>query len=399
MNSLTGQWIGDAGILRKVVRELRQEPVLAVDLEADSLFHYQEKICLIQLATQDRIFLVDPLAITGEIRFLKPVFSDPDIRKIFHGSDYDIRSLHRDFGIEVVNLFDTEVACRFLGMKYSGLDTVLQDRFQITLDKRFQKKDWSRRPLPDEMQEYAARDVAFLIPLAESLNTDLHSMGRMGWFEEECQALSRVRYAEVSTEPRFVKMKGAGKLRPRSLAVLESLMEFREEAAHKKDRPPFKIMSNAVLLDISKTLPTDLESLHRLHILSARQLGMYGQDLIDRVNVALGIPEDQLPGFPRYSETIPENGYTLSLRALKEARIRWSNSLSMDPGFICSNALLYRIAVLAPTTLEELSAVPGIKSWQAKVFGKEILQVIQRTCWEGKRGSGSKNKVHRPHQA
>jgi ribonuclease D len=372
------RWINKKDDLEKLAYDLSQERAFAVDLEADSLFHYQEKVCLIQLASSRFISLVDPLGIP-DLTPLAPVFSNPGIQKIFHGSDYDIRSLYRDFEIEVVNLFDTELACRFLGMKQSGLNVVLKEQFDVVLDKRFQKKDWSERPLSKEMQEYAARDVQYLIPLAGKLSENLVSMGRLDWFYEDCYLISQVRYTESNHQPRFVKIKGAGRLYPRSLAILESLLSFRDGIAMKKNKPPFKILGNTALLEISTKMPRSVESLHRLGILSGRQIGMYGDDLINRVHRALEIPEADLPVFPRHTEPLHDSGYVRRLNALKQIRLNWSESLSMDAGFICNNALLNRIALNPPSTIEELAALPGFKSWQIRILGSDLIRTMHET--------------------
>ena len=152
--------------LKDIVKELDGQKILAVDLEADSMYHFQEKVCLLQMATENTWLVIDPLPI-GDLSPLIPVFSNPAVTKIFHGADYDIRSLYRDFKIEINNLFDTEIACRFLGSKESGLNTVLGKWFDIHLDKRYQRKDWSQRPLPEAMLTYGAEDVKYLIRLRE----------------------------------------------------------------------------------------------------------------------------------------------------------------------------------------------------------------------------------------
>jgi len=109
--------------LEKIARSLEKGKVIAVDLEADSMYHLKEKVCLIQMATKRNSILIDPLQIRN-LSSLKPLFSNKNIKKIFHGADYDIRSLYRDFKIKVNNLFDTELACRFLGIKETGLSSV-----------------------------------------------------------------------------------------------------------------------------------------------------------------------------------------------------------------------------------------------------------------------------------
>ncbi|HSR36924.1 MAG TPA: ribonuclease D, partial [Desulfurivibrionaceae bacterium] len=139
------EMITDSAGLRRLAAELSREPLLACDLEADSLHHYREQVCLLQFSTPFANYLLDPLAVR-DLAPLAPVFADPAIRKVFHGADYDVRSLHRDYGFEIVNLFDTMIACQLLGEAEVGLAAVLKRRFGVELDKGFQKADWSRRP-------------------------------------------------------------------------------------------------------------------------------------------------------------------------------------------------------------------------------------------------------------
>jgi len=139
------QFIEIGSELEKIARSFEKEKIIAVDLESDSMYHFKEKVCLIQMATKRNSILIDPLQIRN-LSSIKPLFSNQNIKKIFHGADYDIRSLYRDFKIKVNNLFDTELACRFLGIKETGLEAVLKNFFRISLNKKYQKKDWSIRP-------------------------------------------------------------------------------------------------------------------------------------------------------------------------------------------------------------------------------------------------------------
>src|SRR5512143_1920726 len=182
--------------LEQAAKLLSGENIIAVDLEADSLYHYREKVCLIQIATETSNRVIDPLAI-GDLSSLQTVMANPAIRKVFHGADYDIRSLHRDFQIEINNIFDTQLACRFLGLKETGLEALLRSRFQVVLDKKYQKQDWSARPLSPEMLAYGIKDVMYLIPLARMLEKELSARNRLSWMEEEGNALSRVRSGSI----------------------------------------------------------------------------------------------------------------------------------------------------------------------------------------------------------
>jgi ribonuclease D len=309
---------------------------------------------------------------------LKPVFENPDVLKIFHGADYDIRSLFRDFGFCVGPIFDTELASRFLGNRHSGLDAVLQERFDVQVDKRFQKKDWSKRPLSDEMLHYAAQDVQYLIPLYRMLHQELMNCGRLEWVEEECERLSRVRYAEDTGEPLFLRFKGAGKLKPKSLSVLEELLIFRDREARKVDRPAFKVLENRALLTIATSLPTTLNELKSLHVLSPRQADCFGNELIDIVRQQCRKPADQLPCFPHNGIPNRHPKYTERLGMLKQLRSRLSESLAIDPGLLCNNVLLGRIAGSEALSMERLATLDGMKNWQINLLGHRILETLSR---------------------
>ena len=227
--------------LGEAVEMALKETEIAVDLEADSMYHFRERVCLIQMAYGDRIVIIDPLTIQ-DMSPLKALFQDANIKKVLHGADYDVRSLYRDFDVDIQNLFDTQIACRFLGMQETGLDSVLKKRFNLKLNKKYRKKDWSKRPLPENMVAYAAGDVSYLLPLARQLENELSDLKRLSWVQEESELLSRVRPPNENNEPLFLKFKGAGRFRPRGLAVLEALLQSRRRIAERKDRPLFKII-------------------------------------------------------------------------------------------------------------------------------------------------------------
>jgi ribonuclease D len=152
--------------------------------------------------------------------------------------------LYRDFQIVIQNMFDTQLASRFLGDKATGLEAVVHKRFNVRLNKKYQKKDWSERPLPEKMVEYAARDTFYLLPLTEILKKELQDKGRLNWVFEECELLSRVRAMQGNGEPLFLRFKGAGQLSHSRLGVLEAILQFRAKLAEEKDRPLFKVFSN-----------------------------------------------------------------------------------------------------------------------------------------------------------
>jgi ribonuclease D len=288
----------EAKQLNRLAIELEKETEIGVDLEADSMFHYHEKICLIQISTPEQNIIVDSLAI-NDLSPLAPVFSNPKIRKVFHGADYDIRSLYRDSKIKVRTLFDTHIAAKVLGLEETGLAALLKDKLGIVTDKKYQRRDWSKRPLSPAMLAYAVRDTCHLLPLSRILDRELQAKDRSMVFEEECERQARVRPAPLDKSPLFMKFKGARKLRPRDLAVLDSILRLRDDMAKRKDRPPFKILGNEQVMEIAKRKPATKEELGRIRGVSARQVAILGPSILKRIKEALALPENHLPAFPK----------------------------------------------------------------------------------------------------
>ena len=365
--------ITTAGRLEQVGKILAAETRVAVDLEMDSLHHYREKVCLIQVSTRTDSWLIDPLALP-ELGPLAACLTDPGILIVMHGADYDIRSLHRDFGIEVTNLFDTMIASRFLGITEFGLAALLKARFGIELDKKYQKADWSRRPLTPEMSAYAAADTSDLLPLYDQLNAELAAVGRTAWLEEECRLLCAARVTEKEG-PLFLSCKGAGKLKGYSLAVLEELLQLRDRQARELDRPPFKVVPAEALLEAAEKKPRTIEELNAVKGMSPRLVQRYGERMITLVSQAMKLTERELPRFPRTRRIEPTEGAKQRLKMLKAWRERKSALLGLEPGVIAPNWLLEAVADVNPARLEDLNSVAGMREWQKAAFGAELLNL------------------------
>ncbi|WP_236890701.1 ribonuclease D [Desulfoluna limicola] len=348
---------------------------IGVDIEADSMFHFREKVCLIQMAAGDLIAVIDPLAI-DDMSPIVPVFEKPEIRKIFHGSDYDVRSLNRDFGITIRNLFDTELASRFLGIAETGLGSVMKNRFGVELDKTYQKKDWSKRPLTDGMIEYGAGDVIYLPKLAAILDQELEEKGRTDWVDEECLLLSGVRHQENGAEPLFTRVKGAGKLDRRSLAVLEELLQLRLVISEKKDRPPFKVFSNASLLTLAKDKPLTPGRLKACGALSPRQASTHGNQVLEAVEKGVSLPEEEMPQYPRRKRPSFKPDVPKRMDAIKDYRDSVADNLELDPPILINKALMTAIAACNPGTVDQLYTIGGLRQWQINILGEGIINAL-----------------------
>ena len=360
--------------LAEVAAILSQQSEIAVDLEMDSLHHYREKVCLVQISTRQQSWLIDPLALPSLMPLAAP-FGDPEILVVMHGADYDIRSLHRDFGIEVTNLFDTMIAARFLGLSDFGLAALLKARFGLELDKKYQKADWSKRPLSREMCAYAVADTSDLLPLYDQLKVELGHKNRVEWLEEEGRLVCQARVSEKEG-PLFLYCKGASKLRGQSLAILEELLQMRARQSELLDRPPFKVLSADTLIEVAENSPGSLHELSQFKGMTSGQLQRHGSGILSAVERGMATPESSLPRFPRNGKKEVLERVKERLKNLKSWRERYSLELGLDPGVLAPNWLLEAVADTESAAIEELDAIPGMREWQKRLFGEELARIL-----------------------
>jgi len=371
-SDITYEFVDTPAGLDRLVSTIRDLDVLALDLEADSMYHFQDKVCLIQLATTRQIYIIDPIRLES-IERLEPYFSDRHIRKVFHGADYDIRSLFRDFDIVIHNLFDTELACRFLGIQQSGLDAVIQSFFQVKLEKKYQKKDWSKRPLPQDMINYAAKDVQYLLQLSDLLIKKLTKKKRLSWVQEECQLLSKVRPNTAHDAPLFLNFRGAGKLNSRELAILEEILVWRRGVARNKDRPLFKILGNHLILRLVHKKPRSNQELIDSKTLSAKQCHMFGQQLLQAIERGFDTPDNCLPVYPRRRAPRISEAAARKVGRLRNWKEAKAKNLCIDPALVLNKTQIMEIVRKKPIDVQDLNNIDGLKAWQVREFGAEIM--------------------------
>jgi len=160
-------WVDARQKLPKVREEIEKADVIAIDTEYDSFRYFREKLCLLQIGTEQRIFLIDPLEPSIDLSFLGKVFANPHQVKVIHAGDNDIRILNRDYRFEFANVFDTHRAASLLGSNHLSLSSVIEQYLGVHLEKpkKMQRSRWEKRPLTEEQMSYAAEDTQLLIPL------------------------------------------------------------------------------------------------------------------------------------------------------------------------------------------------------------------------------------------
>ena len=273
--------VADPAALQTLITSLRAEPVLALDTESNSFHVYKERVCLLQLSTPTADYIVDPIAV--DVRPLGQVLCDGR-ETVLHGADYDVRCLKRDFGWSLPNLFDTMVAARRLGVVGLGLSALVEGRFGIRLSKAHQRSDWGRRPLTRDQLAYAALDTHYLLPLREALLVDLEAKGMTAAAREEFARIAGARPHERVFDPEgWRKMKGSRDLGVPERAILRSLWIARERRAEELGRPPFKVLGEQQLVEISKRKPEGLEALARISGVTPAVIRNFGEDALRAV--------------------------------------------------------------------------------------------------------------------
>jgi len=366
-------FIQDQAVFNHVVDNLSQENVLAVDTEANSLYAYHERVCLIQISTREQDIIIDPLAI-NDLSALGEVFSNPKIEKIFHASEYDILILFDDFQFEFQNLFDTMIAAQILGRKKLGLDALLEEFFGVKVNKKFQRANWGKRPLTEEMLHYAQMDTHFLLGIREHLARELEESELQPIAAEDFVLASRAHLVEREEKiPPCWRINGARNLPPQKAAVLQQLSIFRDQTARRIDKPLFKILSKKTLLALAEASPTNHSQLRKLNLNHQKSIERYSNGILEAVQIGLKSDPIQPPRTSR-----PDDGFLAREKALKSWRKNRASKMKVNSAVVLPKNLLNDVARENPLSLPDLEWVLREVPWRFNQFGEEILQTLKR---------------------
>jgi ribonuclease D len=360
--------------LRRLAEHLLDQSRVGVDTESNSLYAYQEQVCLIQFSTQQADYLVDPLSL-DTLAPLADLFSNRRIEKIFHAAEYDLICLYRDFGFEFANLFDTMWAARVAGREAIGLSALLEDEFGVIVDKRYQRANWGKRPLSAEMLAYARLDTHYLIPLRNRLYHELENCGRLDLAQEDFLRMERLyqRSSLNGTPPDcWVRINGTRDLNPQQMAILRELCEYREVVARRHDRPVFKVMGDSTLVSIASACPVSLPELESLPNVSARQVRQHGDELLQAVREGLNAPPLEPEPAPR-----PDPNYLNRMDAVRTWRKELAQSIGVESDVVLPRDLMLEVVSAAPRSREEMDRILNEVPYRRENFGASLLKAVQ----------------------
>ncbi|WP_348216350.1 hypothetical protein [Luteolibacter sp.] len=330
-----------------------ENPICAIDTEADSLHRYRESLCLIQFADRAKCVLIDPLAIE-DLSSLGTYLSSATVW--MHGADYDMTMFKRQFGKLPAVVYDTQIGARLLGARRFGLGDLVNLYFGVELSKSSQKADWGKRPLSPKMIEYALNDVHYLLEMGDMIVSQLKEKGRYEWFEESCLAArQRVLDRDDSKEENW-RVQGSGKLEPYGLAFLRALWQWRDGEAKSWDRPSFMVAPNRQLLEWS----IDLAANRNLSLPNH-----FRPDRLKRFRAAVetvqSLPESEWPERPAGKRRKRDRDFERRVDLLIKTREHEAAKLDIEGSLIAPRA-----------TLESLA--------EGEVEPKDVLLKWQRAC-------------------
>jgi len=372
------RYVDSVTALAEVAAALRRAPRVAVDTEAASFHRYRDRIYLLQLAAPGQSIIVDPLAV-DDLSEIGALLADPVVEKVFHDADYDLRVLDRDYGFHARHVFDTRLAAQLGGEPAVGLAALLEKHLGVKLSKTHQKADWSQRPLSPAMLAYAADDTRHLLDLRDRLATQLESLGRAAWADEEFQRIEALRWtAGGDGEEPYLRIKGAKQLQPLSLAALRELVRWREAVAAREDKAVFRVIGNEELVAVAGALPRDAPALGKVARLPAVLARRHGQALLEAVARAAAIPASELPRPTRPPRPPKDPAFDDRVERLKAARNRVATELALDPGVLCGRLTLEAIARTAPVPKDRagLARVSELRRWQLEALGDALLGAL-----------------------
>ncbi len=363
--------------LDEIIKPLSQVKSLSIDTEADSLHHYYEKLCLIQISTKSEDYVIDTLAKLDFAQLVKVISEKP---AICHGADFDLRMIHRFFGVEVKGVFDTMLAAQFIGYPRPSLVVLVEKHYNISLPKANQKADWSKRPLTDSMLEYAGNDSHYLLGLAEILEKEMKQLNRLAWFKESCAATAKqVTIKRTVDLDQLWRVKGSKDLKPTELVFLRELWQWREKESQRRDRPRFKVMGNDQMVRIAQWVESHSDE----DITKCKDIpGSFNESKIKSIEKYIQkAMQTPVQGILIHKSKKPMKRFSTKqkniLALLKRERTKISDKLNMDPSLIVSNASMEAMIAKGITTPDALQKSGLLLNWQYELIGRLFIELLQ----------------------
>jgi len=292
---MTVEFINTEADLITFCQQIVDTPWLAVDTEFLREKTYYAQLCLIQVATEDRIACIDPLAI-ADLKAILDIIYNPNVTVVFHAARQDLELFYLLRGELPTDVFDTQLAATVLGYgDQIGYGNLVKLCLSVNLEKAHSRTDWSKRPLVPDQIDYAADDVRYLRDVYKLLVKSLSEKNRTHWLTDDFAYLTDKNNYEPDPSSIWRKLKGAGRLKGVQLAILQKLAEWREHRAIKSNRPRRWILKDDVLLDLARLAPETTKKMGLIRGLESSTIERFGKTFIELISSGKNIPKDQWP--------------------------------------------------------------------------------------------------------
>jgi ribonuclease D len=319
--------------LRQLLAELRADGSFAYDTEFIGELTYYPQLCVVQVASHQRIGLIDPLA-GIDLRPLWELLADPSVEKIVHAGEQDIEPVVRHLNRPAANVFDTQIAAGLIGLPYPvSLSKLVVELTGAKLGKGLTFSHWDQRPLSSIQLRYAADDVRYLPAARAEMGRRLDKLGHAAWAGEECTAMCDTSLYRFDPETSYLRVRGAASLPPRNQAVLRELTNWRDAAARKHDVPPRSFLKDEVLADLAKNPVKSADKLSRVRGLPRPVEHEYGNEIVEATSRAMSMPAPNLPSAREPEPTATEKFRSDALFAAAQCICA---GLSLDPSLVAS---------------------------------------------------------------
>ncbi len=372
--------VDNAQTLALLTQALASTRRVGLDTEADSLHHYFEKVCLIQLSFQGNHYIIDPLAGLSLSSFFE-VLAQKDI--ILQGADYDLRMLKKSFGFRPSRpVFDTMLAAQVLGYEKIGLAALAERFCGVLMSKSGQKSDWSRRPLSEGLLRYASDDTKYLEIIADAQTEHLQKLNRVDWHRECCERVVKSsglpdKNESSESKEEAWRIKGSSKAHPSALVFIRELWKWRDEEARKKDRPSFMILRNEDIIEISEWRAQNRQAPLRQGPPFLKRLPeTLFAGIENAVRSAENTPPTEWPLPRKRTEWTDERPDLEKLDPLLAACKTVAAQLKIEPSILASRTMLTAVIQHKPQSIEKVIEVSGMMQWQAELMMPSIKAVL-----------------------
>jgi ribonuclease D len=349
-------------------QQIKDSNWLAIDTEFLREKTYHPQLCLIQIANDDVIACVDPLAIT-DLTELLDILYKPDMTLVFHAARQDLELFFLLRDALPQNLFDTQLAATVLGYgDQIGYGKLVKECLDVDLDKSHSRTDWSKRPLDQAQIDYAADDVRYLRKLYPILKSSLNEKGRLTWLSDDFTKLTDIKTYTPAPDKIWRKVKGAGRLKGVQLAILQKISQWREHKAIEKNRPRRWILKDEVVLDLARIAPKSTDKLKKIRGLEDKTISKHGQTLINEIEKAKSLPESE---WPIIKQPIPlTNEQEALIDALMALLRHYCAEQSIAPAAVATRKDIELLVRGEP----DISLVTG---WRREIVGQYLEQFLR----------------------